>query len=61
MYKSMVMSGGSTMFRDIPVRLENEVKNMAPGDSNVKVSAPAERKFSVWIGGSILSSLQTFE
>jgi len=27
---------------------------------NVKISSPAERKFSVWIGGSILSSLSTF-
>ena len=27
----------------------------------VKVVAPAERKYSVWIGGSILSSLSTFQ
>ena len=26
----------------------------------VRVVAPPERKFSVWIGGSILSSLSTF-
>jgi len=26
----------------------------------IKVVAPPERKFSVWIGGSILSSLSTF-
>jgi len=26
----------------------------------VKVVAPPERKYSVWIGGSILSSLSTF-
>ena len=26
----------------------------------VKVIAPAERKYSVWIGGSILSGLTTF-
>ena len=30
----------------------------ADGD---QVVAPAERKFSVWIGGSILSSLSTFQ
>ena len=27
----------------------------------VKVVAPQERKFLVWIGGSILSSLSTFQ
>jgi len=57
----MVMSGGTTMYKGIPERLEAEIKNMAPSTMNVKISAPPERKFSVWIGGSILSSLQTFE
>jgi len=27
----------------------------------VKVVAPTERKYSVWIGGSILASLSTFQ
>merc|ERR1712023_467339 len=27
----------------------------------VKIIAPPERKYSVWIGGSILSSLSTFQ
>lgn len=27
----------------------------------VKIVAPPERKYSVWIGGSILSSLSTFQ
>jgi len=27
----------------------------------IKVVAPPERKFSVWIGGSILSGLSTFD
>jgi len=27
----------------------------------VKCEAPAERKFSVWIGGSIISSLDSFD
>lgn len=34
------------------------VFKMAP---QVKIVAPAERKYSVWIGGSILSSLSTFQ
>jgi actin beta/gamma 1 len=27
----------------------------------VKITAPPERKYSVWIGGSILGSLSTFQ
>ncbi len=27
----------------------------------IKIIAPPERKYSVWIGGSILASLSTFE
>ena len=55
------MSGGTTMYKGIPERLEAEIKNMAPSTMTVKISAPVERKFSAWIGGSILSSLGTFE
>lgn len=29
--------------------------------SQVKIVAPPERKYSVWIGGSILASLSTFQ
>ena len=34
---------------------------MAPPGVKVKVIAPPERKYSVWIGGSIVSSLSTFQ
>ena len=27
----------------------------------IKINAPPERKYSVWIGGSILASLSTFQ
>ena len=31
------------------------------GGAPVQVVAPPERKYSVWIGGSILASLSTFQ
>merc|ERR1712020_173110 len=34
---------------------------LAPSTMDVKIVAPPERKYSVWIGGSILASLSTFE
>jgi len=61
LYKNIVMSGGTTMFQGIPERLEKEMKALAPQGMDIKVIAPPERKYSVWIGGSILASLSTFE
>jgi len=61
LYKNIVMSGGTTMFDGIADRLFHEVKSLAPSGNEIKIIAPPERKYSVWIGGSILASLSTFE
>ena len=61
LYNNIVMSGGTTMYPGIPERLNKEVTQLAPSTMKIKVVAPAERKFLVWIGGSILSSLSTFQ
>jgi len=61
LYGNIVMSGGTTMYDGIPERVQTEVKNLAPDSMTIKIIAPPERKYSVWIGGSILSSLSTFE
>jgi len=49
------------MYSGIDTRLQKEVSALAPNTMKIKVVAPAERKYSVWIGGSILSSLSTFQ
>ena len=61
LYSNIVMSGGTTMYPGIPERLSKEVTALAPSTMKIKVVAQAERKFLVWIGGSILSSLSTFQ
>jgi len=61
LYTNVVLSGGTTMFKDIDKRLFNEITKLAPASVKVKIVAPPERKYSVWIGGSILSSLSTFQ
>jgi len=61
LYANVVMSGGTTMFKDIDARLQAELEALAPAAMKIKVVAPPERKYSVWIGGSILSSLSTFQ
>jgi len=61
LYINVVLSGGSTMFPGIDKRLNKEMTALAPASAKVKIVAPPERKYSVWIGGSILSSLSTFQ
>jgi actin-related protein len=61
LYTNCVLSGGSTMFPGIDKRLEQELTRLAPPAIKIKIVAPPERKYSVWIGGSILSSLSTFQ
>jgi len=60
LYGNIVLSGGTTMFPGIADRMQKELVNLAPSTIKVKVLAPPERKYSVWIGGSILASLSTF-
>jgi len=61
LYQNTVLSGGTTMFQGIDKRLTKEMTSLAPAAVKVKIVAPPERKYSVWIGGSILSSLSTFQ
>jgi len=61
LYGNVVLSGGSTMFPGIADRMNKEIVAKAPSSMSVKIVAPPERKYSVWIGGSILASLSTFE
>lgn len=63
LYSNVVLSGGSTMFSGLKDRLAKELQQLVPGSmqKHVKVIAPPERKYSVWIGGSIVSSLASFQ
>jgi len=61
LYGNVVMSGGTTMYPGIADRVKKEVAEKAPATMAIKIVAPPERKYSVWIGGSILASLSTFE
>lgn len=61
LYANTVLSGGSTMFPGIADRIQKEMAALAPSSMKIKIIAPPERKYSVWIGGSILASLTTFQ
>lgn len=61
LYQNIVLSGGTTMLPGLKERLEIELLRMAPEKTPVKIAAPADRKYSVWCGGSILASLHSFK
>ncbi|KAL6740746.1 hypothetical protein Aduo_014070 [Ancylostoma duodenale] len=61
LYMNIVLSGGTTMYPGITDRMKREITALAPSTVKVKIMAPPERKYSVWIGGSVLASLSTFQ
>ncbi|KYK58668.1 actin [Drechmeria coniospora] len=61
LYGNIVMSGGTTMYPGLSDRMQKEITSLAPSSMKIKIIAPPERKYSVWIGGSILASLSTFQ
>ncbi|XP_060557057.1 uncharacterized protein LOC132717551, partial [Ruditapes philippinarum] len=60
-YVNIILSGGSTMFPGMKERVEQDLKRLVPLKNIVKVVAPPGRKYSVWIGGSIIASLSIFQ
>lgn len=60
LYSNIVLSGGTTLTKGFGDRLLHEVQRLAVKDMRIKIFAPPERKYSTWIGGSILAGLSTF-
>ncbi len=44
------------MYSGIADRMQKELAALSPSSMKVKIVAPPERKYSVWIGGSILGA-----
>merc|ERR1712054_14216 len=61
LFSNIVIAGGCSCFPGIAERLTKEIVGLAPSTMKIKVVAPPERKYSSWIGGSILASLSTFQ
>lgn len=66
MYSNIVLAGGSTMFPGIVDRMQEEMFELCGivyGSNYLRILSPpeAERKYSAWIGGSILASLSSFD
>ncbi|XP_024100039.1 actin, alpha skeletal muscle-like [Pongo abelii] len=61
LYANTVLSRGTTMYPDIANRMQKAITALAPSTMKIKIIAPQEQKYSVWIDGSILASLSTFQ
>jgi len=60
LFSNIVLSGGTTMFPGFGKRMQKELTAMAPTTMRIRVLYPDDRKHSVFIGGSMLSDLDTF-
>uniref|UniRef100_A0A8C9WSS5 Actin-like 6A n=1 Tax=Sander lucioperca TaxID=283035 RepID=A0A8C9WSS5_SANLU len=60
LYGSVVVTGGNTLIQGFTDRLNRELSQKTPPSMRLKLIAnntTVERRFSAWIGGSILASL----
>ncbi len=61
LYCNIITSGGSTMIPGLGDRLIKELKLVVPEKIKIRITEPPERKYSVWIGGSILASMSNYK
>ena len=57
----MVLGGGGSLIPGVEARLEAELTTLAPAPMEVHVIASTDRKYSAWVGGSILATLSWFQ
>jgi actin-related protein len=58
--RQVLLAGGNTMYSGIDQRLCNELAKLAPPHYRFVVIAPLERKFSAWIGGSVICNIAAY-
>ena len=57
MCSNIVLSGGSTMFPGFADRMQKEITTLAPPTTKIKIIAPPDRKYSVWIESTVSGSV----
>ncbi|CAL0312455.1 unnamed protein product [Lupinus luteus] len=64
LFSSILLAGGTASMQQLKERIEKDLLEESPQAARVKVIGSGnatERRFSVWIGGSILASLGSFQ
>lgn len=59
---NILLSGGNTLLRGLPERLQAEITGLVPSNQGhtVRVTSPKDRDSSVWSGGAVLANLPSF-
>ncbi|KAI1722733.1 actin domain-containing protein [Ditylenchus destructor] len=63
-YSNLMITGGNSLIMGFTERLNHDLAHKCPATMKLRVSAaptPVERRYGAWIGGSIVSSLGTFQ
>ncbi|XP_020637669.3 uncharacterized protein LOC110073140 [Pogona vitticeps] len=61
LYKNVILSGGSSLFRGLEERLYKEVEQHIPEGALLRIATPSNRSCAAWIGGSVIARLASFE
>lgn len=64
LYNSVIVVGGNSLISGFTDRLNRDLSSKTPPSMKLKIiasSTSSERRFSSWIGGSILASLGSFQ
>ncbi|CCD23481.1 actin-related protein 1 NDAI_0B04460 [Naumovozyma dairenensis CBS 421] len=61
LFSNILLTGGSTLFKGFGSRLLGDLQELTNNRAKIKILAPPERKYTSWIGGSILTGLSTFK
>jgi actin-related protein len=64
LFGHIVMCGGTSMMKGFQERIYNEILNIKPNHiSREELNLPLDsfRRYSAWIGGSMIGSLSTFQ
>jgi len=61
LFSQIVVAGGSSLTEGFGDRLLNEVRQLSPTHTRIRISVPPERLYSSYAGASILASLATFK
>jgi actin-related protein len=56
LFANIILSGGNTLLRGLSERLSSELRSLVPPTIDVRVTAPNDRQYSAWVGGSMLAS-----
>ena len=61
LYENIVLVGGTTLCPGMKDRMQKEITALAPDSMKIKVLPPPDRRYSAWIGGSVLTSFSNFK